>query len=423
MYKHINEPAYFGRNAFRAKVGLKAIVSDRQKLCLYICLTIIEIAIICTIINNNYFSTPLVDIMTFIMSTLLLLLLNYMTILVIGTPLLTSVVQSNAFRRAGVINRFNEPPRLYSIATKDDIIEYSYHCQGIPLSTFIDKTDAIASALNIVILDIRQGYSINLVVIRAVSGTHQVPDRMDWDDVMLSDNPTEIVLGVSAQGRKVVDLNRTPHIQIGGITGSGKTILLRCALHQLYLHGFEIYLCDYKSLVDFTVLEQACYKCVTTLEHTALVLNEILEEMEWRKALLSEAHCVNISDYNDKHPESPLKRIAIASDEIAFAFQRKGQSSENRALIDSIEASFTILAQQGRFAGISLLLSTQRGDADTIPPQIRSNLTVRICGRASDILSRVTIGSSLAAEIPKSIPGRFVDDEEEFFQGFYYEEE
>ena len=111
----------------------------------------------------------------------------------------------------------------------------------------------------------------------------------------------------------------------------------------------------------------------------------------------------------------------LASDEIAYAFQKKGLPKEEREIVDAIESNMTLLAQQGRFAGINLWLSTQRGDADTIPPQIRSNMTIRICGRASEILSRVTIDNSLASEIPIHIKGRFVEDTEEMFQAFYYE--
>ena len=56
-----------------------------------------------------------------------------------------------------------------------------------------------------------------------------------------------------------------------------------------------------------------------------------------------------------------------------------------------------------------LILATQRSDAALIPGQIRTNLALRICGRADDILSHIILDDSFAAEqIPLDAKGRFV---------------
>ena len=69
------------------------------------------------------------------------------------------------------------------------------------------------------------------------------------------------------------------------------------------------------------------------------------------------------------------------------------------------------------------MLSTQRPDAAIIPPQIRSNMSLRVCGRADDILSRIILDSPAAAEqIPLDAKGRFVTNMGQTFQGFLFDD-
>ena len=197
-------------------------------------------------------------------------------------------------------------------------VSYVYQSRGIPLKTFIDKKETIEASLNIIALDIRQGADRSQIIIKAVSGQHQLPDRIDWNDRYLSDKPSEILLGVSEADVMRIDLDALPHVQCGGITGSGKSVLLRCVLHQLYLNGFQIYLCDFKNLIDFSSKERQVYDCLTSKEELLDVLQRLVGIMNTRKELFASEYCTNITEYNAKHPETPCKRIILASDEIAY---------------------------------------------------------------------------------------------------------
>lgn len=69
------------------------------------------------------------------------------------------------------------------------------------------------------------------------------------------------------------------------------------------------------------------------------------------------------------------------------------------------------------------LLATQRPSADLIPGQIRTNLALRICGRADDILSRIILDSPTAADqIAPDAQGRFVTNMNQTFQGFLFDD-
>lgn len=66
------------------------------------------------------------------------------------------------------------------------------------------------------------------------------------------------------------------------------------------------------------------------------------------------------------------------------------------------------IARQGRACGLQLILATQRPDTTIIPPQVRSNMDTKICGRADKILAQIVMDNTEAAEqVPKDGQGRF----------------
>ena len=58
---------------------------------------------------------------------------------------------------------------------------------------------------------------------------------------------------------------------------------------------------------------------------------------------------------------------------------------------------------------MTVILCAQRPDSDVLPGQIKSNMTVRICGRSNATLSTIIIGDGRASEqIPHNARGRFL---------------
>ena len=413
--------------ALRIQYGIKNVISNKKALVFCFLVFLIEILILHHSYSSIYsFPTslertiPMLQDLKFISIAILIIIINLLVIVCIGTPL-QSFLHKRGFQKIGFVNSARLTPVLLAQSKDDGVYHFEYYTNGLPFVKFKDSKEELEAALNLSIVDIYQGKDKTRIIIVARSGSEQLPEMILWNDEYISSNPAQIVLGKTIGGFKVVDLDATPHIQCGGSTGSGKTVLLKCVLHQLYENDVDIYLCDFKGFVDFNNDTRNKYICIETKADLLETLQYLVKEMERRKQLFSSVNCENISKYNATFPNTPIKRIMLASDEIAYAFQKKGLPKEEKEIVDAIESNMTLLAQQGRFAGINLWLSTQRGDADTIPPQIRSNMTIRICGRASEILSRVTIDNSLASEIPIHIKGRFVEDTEEMFQAFYYE--
>lgn len=412
----------------RLMCGLKKIITQKKLMAVALIILALETAFLN---SSDSFITPPVGQLALnpalvkgtlkILLGIIFLMTDIFLVLLLATPFVT-FRHKRAFQKIGLVNRAQEPPELLTRDKRNGIDTYEYYTNGIPWTRFDEEKEFIEASLNLSIVSIYQGKDKTRVIIKAMNGSVQLPDMIKWSDSYLQQEQSKIVLGQGIGELKVIDLDITPHIQCGGITGSGKTVLLKCVLHQLYLHNVSIYLCDFKGYVDFSMKTRSLYHCVDTKEDLNRTLDILLSELEERKSVFSAEECTNITEYNHRHPNFPYQRIFLASDEIAYAFQKRGLPTKEKALAEEIEAKMTLIAQQGRFAGIHLWLSTQRGDADTIPPQIRSNLNIRICGRASELLSRVTIDNALASQIPNHIRGRFVDDNEEFFQAFYYEE-
>lgn len=158
--------------------------------------------------------------------------------------------------------------------------------------------------------------------------------------------------------------NASPHIFVGGKTGSGKSVLL----HNLILNGalryspdqLRYYLVDMKKGVSFPFykgLPHVIALSASDVRHYALsVLARMNDEILKRGNLFIKAKCTHIDDYNRialKNGESTIPYICGIIDEFQELFIENDEIS-NRAdkLIKSIH-------RLGRSQGVFLALSTQ----------------------------------------------------------------
>lgn len=165
-------------------------------------------------------------------------------------------------------------------------------------------------------------------------------------------------------------------------------------------------------------------KCRMCFDEDALLglLDELVEELQSRKALFRENGCPNLGEYN-RRTGKELPRYIFACDEVAEVLDKTGLSREQKEKIARIESRLAVIARQGRAFGIHLILATQRPDAAILPGQIRSNIDCRICGRADSVLSQIILDSTAAAEqIPKDTAGRFLLYDGTTFQAYLFDE-
>lgn len=197
------------------------------------------------------------------------------------------------------------------------------------------------------------------------------------------------------------------HILIAGGTNAGKSNLLNCILSDL--HRFSEPGTTRFLLIDPKRVELAFYKrspylyapVVYEIEQAKAAISDLVEEMKARAEQLEQAGVKNLTEWNALHPDTPLFRIVLVIEEMAFLWKT---GTEARAIKDQLES----IGHVGRFVGIHLLLCTQIPMKKVIPTEVKGNLYLRISGKVgSTVESVIILGRGDAARLP-TIPGRML---------------
>lgn len=324
-------------------------------------------------------------------------------------------------QRVGLVNHAGEAPRLLRKRwdmEHPNVTILEFDNRGIPLKEWEDKQGRIEAALDLTIAKVNYGKGKRRVLLYAVPAKNGLPERIDWKDKYLPRDDFVLALGESLLGPVTVDLDKIPHVLLGGSTGSGKSLLLKLLLMQALQKGAEVYIADFKGGVDFPrAWRGRCRMCFTETDLLDL-LDGLVDELNRRKALFGAEGHPNLGAYN-KAKGDHLPRLIFACDEVAEVLDKTGADSERKKLLAQIENRLATIARLGRAFGVHLILATQRPDVNILPGQIKNNLDFRVCGRAESVLSGIILGNSTADEqIPKDARGRFITGDGVVFQGY-----
>ena len=198
----------------------------------------------------------------------------------------------------------------------------------------------------------------------------------------------------SATAEFIFDLNEKegahgPHGLLGGMTGSGKSEVLKALVLAMAIthHPLDLQfaLIDYKGGAAFNELGRLPHTVgvVTDIESHATYGERVIlalgGEIERRKRLLETARRTfefgrsHIDEYRRLRVKRPLPRLVVVFDEFAEFKQRHPEESKRLITI----------ARQGRSLGVHLILATQNIQA-AVDPQILQNSSFRICLRVSE---------------------------------------
>lgn len=343
-------------------------------------------------------------------------------IIALGTPQKVDKIQASLIE-AGFVNSSGVPPLLFSVRREGNRCIYEFDPDNIPLSRWEKDKEKVGEALRCQVVNVKLSPDGHRVLLQAVPLRSALPEKIYWKDEYLSPEDFALALGMSLTGKlETVNLADTPHLLIGGGTGSGKSVLTKCLLMQGLKKGAIVVLADFKGGVDYTPVWHKRCKMIFDPQSLLTVLEELTAELERRRRLFVEAGTPSLTEYNKATGEN-LPRYIFACDEVAEILDTTGLDKAEKAVFSQTISLLNLIARQGRAFGIHLALSTQRPSADLIPGQIRSNLTLRICGRADDILSRIILDSPAAAEqIPLDAKGRFVTNMGQTFQSFLFDD-
>lgn len=311
--------------------------------------------------------------------------------------------------RAGIVNFAGEAPLLIDHQrAKHNIMILTFKITGLPLEEWEESRSSIESSLNVYILSLKQGKDNQTFVLEVVPGTNAFQSIVFWQDDFLPENPAVLVLGVNAAGIPVtIDFSKIPNWLIGAAPGGGKTQLLLLMLHQFFLHGWQIYLADYKG-IDFPALYHTANHYADNNEDLLKMLRSVNDLLTTRRNLLSSLGHANIDLYNEAG-ESYMNRVVVVLDETSVILDPTGRSKEEKAEIAEITGLLLKIGRLGRALGIHLIICTQRPDVGSIGGgAMKGVLEGRICGHVSDSQSSIVIlDDGSGAKLP-AIPGRFI---------------
>ena len=339
-----------------------------------------------------------------------------------GTPLGATRIEKE-LTKAGFADETGESPMLLSRRKNGKGVTLLFFSKQLPLTEYEKHREHLETVLNMKIISFEMGQDMRHTVIKALSLPLSNSKILPWQDCYLSDKDFELVLGEGYFGIERIDISLTPHLLIGGSSGSGKSKLLKLILMESIKKGAIIFLADFKGGVDYpTVWHQYC-NIITEQSELDSQLTQILDEMERRRSLLVSSQTSNIGDYNTKAATS-LPRLIVACDEIAEVLDKTGLTKEEKELVGRVESKLSTIARQGRAFGIHLVLSTQRPDAEILKGQIKNNIGYRVCGRADKILSNIILDKPDAADtITPQDQGMFLTNTDVLFQAYYVEDD
>jgi hypothetical protein len=218
-----------------------------------------------------------------------------------------------------------------------------------------------------------------------------------------------VPLGMDVEGNTFwVDLADpdTPHILVGGTSGSGKSVLLQAILAGLHRANpsvpMEFTLIDPgKTTFAAFSLKQYRAKLLTEDDEALTKLSALVQTMHTRYALIQERQVQTIDQYNaDDSVSEKLLHHFIIMDEFASFTDINRSDKEALTRKNTFLDAVKDLARLGRKAGIHLILATQRPDASVVEPQIRDNLPLKIALRVlKEASSEIILGTKGAENL------------------------
>ncbi len=193
--------------------------------------------------------------------------------------------------------------------------------------------------------------------------------------------PNELLIGEFIGKYIMVDMNKFPHCLIGGDSGSGKSRLLFTILTNLINNSNRVEL----HLLQVRKNDLAIFKQCKQVKSFSQSLEQVLEslqlidrELQRREVLLNiERGYLNIVEYNKLSGKS-FKYIYVVIEEFSFLNISRADSKEEKLIKSECLKYIKGIVNVGRSSGVFLITSLQKPTNDSIPSDIKAQLTTRI---------------------------------------------
>ena len=189
-----------------------------------------------------------------------------------------------------------------------------------------------------------------------------------------------IRFGKDTNGRDVVrDLAKLPHLLIGGMTGSGKSVFLHsliCSLAESHSPKEVQFLLIDPKMVEFMVYERLPH-LLEPVQHDTdkaiAAVQSVEAEMDKRLTIFHENSVRDIASYNESAAVEKLPSIIIVVDEVAdMIIGMEGEP--NNAFVSTASR----IGERGRAAGIHLVMATSRTDSIVLSEPMKASIPARL---------------------------------------------
>jgi len=200
-----------------------------------------------------------------------------------------------------------------------------------------------------------------------------------WDAKYL--DGVKIPLGVDNFGETIYwDLNdhSTPHMLIGGSTGSGKTVFMVSILEYAKLAGFEKIIIFDPKYMDFKKYHK---------DSAVEVFNDI-SDIEFQIGYL-------VEEMNELIRCAGFQKTLIICDEYADLVQTARKQKQLGEGEKTLGENIQLLLQKSRALGFNIVIATQRSSVKVINGDIKVNLPIQVSFRVNkEIDSKVILDES-----------------------------
>ncbi len=326
------------------------------------------------------------------------------------------------------------------------ITRYELHpSPGVKLEKIAGLSNNLAAALKAerihILAPVPGKSSVGIEVPNAIKTKVIMRDLLESDEWRNTKARIPLALGKDVYGHPIIaDLAEMPHMLIAGSTGSGKSVCINSIVASL-LYKFSpdqlrFVMIDPKvvELQQYNALPHLVVPVVTDPKKVILALRWVVNEMEKRYQIFAKVGVRNISSFNSRpknkpvkqaEPELPLmarkEKIEAGADGFAVEVDEEivvprdediiipEKLSYIVVIIDEladlmlvapadVEMAIARITQMARAAGIHCIVATQRPSVDVITGVIKANIPARIAFQVASRVDSRTILDAMGAD-------------------------
>lgn len=256
---------------------------------------------------------------------------------------------------------------------------------------------------------LHEGKTFAYVVL--LSERNSLPDFVEF----MTPQPGNLVLGLNSKGVEVsMPWEKYGHMLIGGMTGSGKSTVLRLIVAQAIAQEFDLLLADGDGMT-FGGVRGTPNLLAPIAENPVEVMTvtqKALEIINHRNLVFSRNG--NFEDWRDyvNATGDKVKPVLVIFDEFNSLVQANGGKRSDFA------RDITQIAWRGRKFGLIVILAGQTFEKDIVGP-VRDQMLTRICFQvANSTTSQIIIGRPGAEKL--NVAGRALTNHWGLIQTYYH---